>query len=331
MALLARNGILTARDLLALNPRELLGLPGLGRGALRELETALSRQGVQLAKDPYAKYECARHGEATWDTALSSLLLCDDCATTWQEEAFGGKEPEWVSSPVGGYCLNCNIEREDVAFRQWLLCATCERVARSIGRSVVAERFIMDQWNEVIAPVAPDLELISTDVPRLLRRDPETQRAKRVEPDFVASSRSSGERALAFELKTGKSYIAGATAAGARMGQFQLDTSDCDDIVEVMRRERLPVYLLHVQVIDRAQPPTVRYVALAAWWTDVFSVAEHFQRVQRRPRETRAAAYFDIRMFRGFPALAEHLDAGEHTRIAARLGKEGIPKLYRVE
>jgi hypothetical protein len=113
------------------------------------------------------------------------------------------------------------------------------------------------------------------------------------------------------------------------MGQFQLDTSDCDDITAVMEREGIPVYLLHVQVIDRAHPPTVEYRALAGWWTDPFAMNQYFNHVQRRPRETRDAAYYNVKMFRPLSTLAEHIQNGGPARLAERIDAQGIPLLYR--
>ena len=139
---------------------------------------------------------------------------------------------------------------------------------------------------------------------------------------------SGAEPAFGFELKTGKSHISGVAAVGAGMGQFQLDTSDCDDITAVMAREIIPVYLLHVQVIDRAHPPTVEYRALAGWWTDPFGMSEHFKHVQRRPRETRDAAYYNVNMFQSLSTLAEHIENDGPARLAERIEEEGIPALY---
>ena len=132
-------------------------------------------------------------------------------------------------------------------------------------------------------------------------------------------------------MKTGKSYISGLAPVGAAMSQFQLDTSDCDDIVTVMRREAIPVYLLHVQVIDRAHAPTVEYKAIDGWWTDPFRMREHFDRIQRRPRETRDAAYFKTAMFQPLDTLADHIAAGGPAQLAERIEAEGVPALYRRE
>lgn len=322
---LEENGIDDTEDLLALNERELSSLPRVGLGALREIKAALAGVGLSLAADAYASYVCARHGAAALDANLANLFLCDDCSAAWQRDAFGGQQPEYVGEALEGFCVNCNVHRQDVRLRQWFLCGTCERVARSIGRSVVAERFVTERWEELAGSRAPGIVLRSTDMPTLRRRERDSS-AKRAEIDFVA--RDERVDLFGFELKTGKSYISGSAQVGARMGQFQLDTSDCDDITTVMEREGIPVYLVHVQVIDRAFPPTLQYVALGGWWTDVFRMHDHFRHVQRRPRETRDAAYFDTAMFESFATFAEHISSGDYECLAERLRAEGSPRLY---
>jgi len=325
---LRASGINDLEELIEYNERELLGLPGFGPGSMTEVRGALEASGYDLAEDPFAAYVCARHGARSWDTNLANLFLCDDCAAGWTAVAFEGEPSAYVGPPTGGYCLNCNVDRVDVALRQWFLCGTCERVARSIGRSVVAERFVAQQWDELVVPHAATLVLEGTDAPTLRHRGKDDSKNKHAEIDFVARD-SGAAPAFGFELKTGKSHLSGVAPVGAPMGQFQLDTSDCDDITAVMEREGIPVYLLHVQVIDRAHAPTVEYRALAGWWTDPFRMHENFNHVQRRPRETRDAAYYNVKMFQPLSTLAEHIENDGPARLAERIREEGIPALYR--
>jgi Bacterial RNA polymerase, alpha chain C terminal domain len=327
LGILNQNDITDADDLVALNERELLALHRFGGSSLDEVYGALDEMGLELAEDPYAPYVCAREGKAARDANLANLFLCDDCAAKWQAEAFDGGDPEYVGVAVTGFCVNCNVRRDDVRLRQWLLCGNCERVARSIGRSVVAERYVVDRWNEVIAPHADGLALESTDVPTLRRGPRGASGVKRSAIDFVVRN-AKQKPVFGFEMKTGRGHVSGVAPVGPRMGQFQLDVSDCDDITAVMERDDLPVYLLHVQVIDRAHPPTLQYVALAAWWTDVFRMADHFDHVQRRPRENRDAAYFDTSMFDPFDTFASHVASGDYRRIAKPIKRDGIPELY---
>lgn len=327
--ILRAAGVNDLETLIKYNERELLALSGFGRVSMSDVYKALATEGCKLEQDPFAAYVCARHGERSWDTNLCSLFLCGDCAAAWTADVFDKQPAAYVSAPTGGFCVNCNVNRQDVALRQWFLCGTCERVARSIGRSVVAERFVSEQWNSLVVPHAPSLVLLGTDAPTLRRRGRDDSKNKHAEIDFVAHDEQDHEPVFGFELKTGKSHISGRAPVGAGMGQFQLDTSDCDDITAVMSREQMPVYLLHVQVIDRAHPPTIEYRAIAGWWTDPFQMREHFDRVQRRPRETRDAAYFNVNMFQPFSTLAEHIRNDGPVHLAERIEREGVPDLYR--
>lgn len=313
LTLLARNDLISADDVLSLNEREILDLPGIGPSSLRALVTALEAAGLALAVDPYGPYECAREGELRRDAGLAGFFLCGTCAQDWREEAFDGQRYEYRSEELKGYCLNCNQHRDDVRLHQWFMCGVCERVARSIGRSIVAAASVMKAWEDSVSPRLPELTLIDADVPRLHRRNAETVGAKVASIDFIAENRK-GDAVLGLELKTGKGFV-GRTGVGSRIAEFQLDVSDCDDILTVVSERHIPVYLVHAQVIDRAEPPTVRYAALGRWWTDLFSMVENLDRVQQRPRETRQAAYYDTTMFRPFSELAEHLASGEFTAM----------------
>lgn len=325
--ILANNGITDSDELTELTERELLGLSGFGPSCLTDLSEALERGGLALAEDEFAPYVCVRHGKAAWDVTLADLFLCDECAGKWQERAFYGVEPEYVGSALEGYCVSCNRSTE-VRMRQWLLCGNCERVARSIGRGVAAERFLLGQWSELIEPHAGHLELTQTDEP-ILRGRREGAASKVAAIDFAVRDRNEDEDVLGFELKTGKKYISGSARPGGKMSEFQLDTTDCDDIRTVMGERGIPVYLIHVQVIDRAQPPTARYVPLGAWWTDPFRMgSEGFKRIQQRSRETRDAAYFHTAIFEDFSTFADHLTNGDFEELVERLRSEGVPPLY---
>jgi hypothetical protein len=324
--ILAGAGIEDDGALLKRNERELLGIPGFGLRCLTELIEALEATGLSLAEDEFAPYVCARHGTPAWDTNLADLFLCDDCARKWRDEAFAGADPEYMGEALGGYCVSCN-ELKEVRLRQWLLCGNCERVARSIGRGVAAERYLGQQWEEL--GIADHLELRQTDEPTLRGRRRDNAAVKVAAIDFVVRDPQAENDVLGFELKTGKKHLGGRGDPGGKMSEFQLDTTDCDDITTVMQRAGYPVYLVHVQVIDRAHPPTALYVPLGAWWTDPFRMADGFKRIQQRSRETRDAAYFDTPIFERFETFAEHIRSGEAQRLAERLHEVGIPPLYR--
>jgi hypothetical protein len=74
------------------------------------------------------------------------------------------------------------------------------------------------------------------------------------------------------------------------MSQFQLDVSDCDSIVNDMRRLNVPAYVIHAQVLEVWQPPTMGFQIVGLWWTDVYRMAEHFKKLQQRKDEQRSAA-----------------------------------------
>jgi hypothetical protein len=325
-SVLDANGVNTLDELLARNERELLALPGLGAGSLRTVTDTLGDRGLHLAADPWAPYECARHGVAQWDVTLCTHFLCDECSDAFATDSFGGEEPAFVGAPHKGRCSHCNLVRE-IRIRQWLLCTWCDRVLRSLGRSIASSRFVMETWAEQIAPQVPSIELRGVDEPRLVRRDADTIAAKVASVDFEGVAVETGELLLAIELKTGKSYISG-EAIGSRMGTFQLDQSDCDDITTVAERDGVPVYLFHAQVIDRVEPPTVRFAPVAFWWTHMFAMRDHFVDSRTRPRETKIAAYYSTTMFGTVPELVDHLQSDGPARLKARIANEGLPQLY---
>lgn len=328
VALLGAHGIHTLEDLLALNERELRALPKLGGKTLGIIVEALTAGGHELAVDPWAPYECARHGASAWDVSLSGFFLCPTCAEEFRNLPFGGQEPSFTGPPIEGHCSHCNQLTPDLRLYQWMLCGVCERVVRSIGRGMASARFVLEVWRDRISPNVPGIDLREEDAPRLQRRDETTRGAKVSTADFLATEARRDNPLFGIELKTGKSYITG-DAIGSRMATFQLDTSDCDDILTVVNRDKLPVYLVHVQVVDRIAPPTVIYSPVALWWTNLFSMRDNFLRTATRPRETRAAAYYNIRMFKGVDDFVAHLKADGPGEIRRRLEKEGTPELYR--
>lgn len=306
---LAANGLLKCDDVIGLNARELLALSSFGDGSLTTLEAALSEHGLVLAADPFGAYVCDREGEVRRDANLASVILCERCSGTWQEGPFAGTAPAFVGSRLEGYCLNCNELRYDLHLFQWFLCGNCERVARSIGRSTVAARSVMKAWDELVRPAVPYVELRDVDAPRLFRNTPEARAARVASSDFVAVDTRDDRAVLAIEMKTGKGYIEG-QQIGSKIARFQLDVSDCNEVLLVTARDEVPVYLLHAQVIDRAEPPTLRYVALAHWWTDPFAMEANFVEVRTRSRETRPAAYYNTAMFRRMTSLGHHVANG---------------------
>lgn len=320
-------GLRRVEQVTGLNPREVRAIRGIGSASLQELEEELGRHDIALAEDPYAPYVCARHGQAARDATLADLWLCDQCATQFESGPFDGTPPEFVAPPMGGHCVNCGRNIPSVRLRQWLLCGKCSRVARSFGKSVVAARGLLRRWRQDIGPDL-DIELAEVDFPVLDRRTQDVMDAKRAAIDFEGRRAEETEALFGFEMKTGNSGLG--AAAVHTMSQFQLDCSDCDDILTVVEaRDRLPVYLLHAQVITRVAPPTPKFVSVGYWWTDLFTMAEAFTHVRQRPRETRPAAYFNVAMFRPLADFTQHVESGALGDLTHRLREEGPPKLYR--
>jgi len=320
-------GIRTVEELIALNEREVRALGGIGERAISAIDDALAARGLSLAIDPWDRYRCARDGERTWDTSLETIFLCDECARTFQAGPFDGTEPAHVGDPLNGYCVSCN-ELRDVRMRQWFLCGVCARVTKSIGRGVVAARYVLGFWREHVQPHAQGITLEETDPP-VLRHRTSAAAAPASKPDLTAFAETTGSPVFAIELKSGRSSI-GPGGVGAGMGRFQLDQTDCDDIRAAATSVNAVVYLFHVQVIDRAVPPTTRFAAVNLWWTDMFSMREHFQQITQRPRENRPAAYYDVRMFRRAAEFIDHVRAGQPAALTARLRRHGVPELYEV-
>lgn len=327
---LTRNQVTTTKELLRLNARELLALPGIGPGTMQQILDALAAAGLALADDPWAPYVCVRHGGQGSDVSLATFFLCTQCREKYSAGAFSGEEPAWVGSePIEGYCGHCNKRCSDIRVAQWLLCGVCARVVRSIGRGLAAASYVMEVWNESIASSVPRIMLTETDPPELRTQGRRSEATRDSMADFTGFDKDQpGKPVFGFELKSGKSAASTGAGIGKPMSRFQLDTTDCDDILSIVAREGIPVYLLHVQVISRASPPTERFCGKGFWWTDLWSMQASFEKIQVRPRETRDAAYYSTRMFRNVPALIEHLSAGGYISDSERLARQGPPQLY---
>jgi Helix-hairpin-helix domain len=313
-------GLRSSEDLNALCERELLQIPGLGPRTVEAIKAALGPVGGGLAADPFRRYVCARHGQPAGDAGLSGFFLCPDCTDEWIDAAFAGAAPEWEGEEVTGRCINCNLRRA-VRFRQWFLCAVCERVARSIGRSVEAEREVSDTWTR---SAGAGWKLRPVDPPRL-RRPGSSGGSKVATLDFIVTRR--GKKVAGIELKTGRGEIGG-TGIGTRIARFQLDVSDCDDIRVAAQGAGVVPYVVHAQVIDRAEPPTVRHVTTGLWWAEYLSLRGAFLETRRRPRENRPAAYFGLDAFRPIDELASHLAAMDFDAEIEKLNRMGWPALY---
>lgn len=319
--LLKTQGIDSVEQLTQRCPRELLDLKAIGRRSIHMIEDTLKQRGLSLSPDPLGPYLCARHGSPTWDTTLESLFLCDKCADEFTNKAFWGQQPAYTGQTIQGYCLHCN-RFLDVRMRQWFLCTVCVRVVRSIGRSIEANATFQKWWQNNV-PRELNLDLQLTDPPQLEPYVSSTNRPPKADFECYGPDR---EILFAIEIKTGRNCING--HCGAKMTQFQLDHSDCDGILAVVRQLRVPVYLVHVQVIDRAYPPTLYYKAVGLWWTDLTKMAKCYMKSNRRGQENRTAAYYRTTMFSGMQEFLAHLKKGEHLLLRKDIQQGRVPALY---
>ena len=331
VAALIRNQITSTEALLSLNARELRALPGVGSATMQQISDALAEADLVLAEDSWAPYACVRHGGRSGDVNLATFFLCPACRNKYADGAFSSEAPAWIGAElIEGYCGHCNRPRSDLRITQWLLCSICERVVRSIGRGLAAARYVMQVWEQIIARNVPQVVLVETDPPELRPRGRRSEGSGNSVADFIGFSNDQFNTPLfGLELKSGKSAASASSGIGPPMARFPLDTTDCDDILSVVARENIPVYLVHVQVVGRAHPPTERFHGVGFWWTDLWSMQACFEYVHSRPRENRDAAYYVTRMFRDTPSLAEYLMAEGYGIDRDRLMNEGRPWIYR--
>lgn len=317
-------GVGTLDDLSRWNRREIGAIRGIGPKTVADIEQAANGSGIQLAADPLAPYQCVREGRDAWDVRLSSFFLCDDCIDDWTKGAFRYHRPSYSRVLRSGTCQNCNRTRTRLRLAQWFLCGNCERVARSIGRSIAAEEYVVGRFDELFANTG--LRIVQLDHPVLRVHYAETLKTKIPTIDFAVCG---GEEQLAgIELKTGRSHLGGWAPVGSRMNEFQLDHGDCDDISAVAKKQGILVYLFHAQVIDRAEPPATRHAATGLWWIDPFSLSECYRTSRTRPRETKTAAYFSTGGFRPFEEFRGHWECGDLESLRDRFAAEGQPPLY---
>ena len=141
--------------------------------------------------------------------------------------------------------------------------------------------------------------------------------------DFLVTDTQSSRVVLGIENKTGRSAI-------YDMSQFQLDISDCDAITNDMRKLNVPAYVIHAQVLEKWQPPTLGFEIIGLWWSDVYQMAENFKSVSMRRDEMRGAAYFSKRAFQQIETFADQLMGKSGLALVQRFRKDGIPQLYQI-
>jgi hypothetical protein len=263
---------------------------------------------------------CARHSKPRKDVRLRHFFLCDGCAAMWSAQAFDGAKSLWDGENIEGYCHLCNNLR-NVRMRTWFLCDICWRVAGSIGRNHVAEKAILDWWRKNVESEHPHLVIVQNDESSLRpRRDTDVSGEGPL--DFLITDTRTDAVVLGIENKTGRSSI-------KDMSAFQLDISDCDSISHHVRDLGVPCYLVHAQVLERWNPPTMGFEAIGLWWTDIYKMADNFRDIRTRQDEQRGAAYFKKAAFHDMDALrAELLDGSGELALMSRFRREGLPDLY---
>lgn len=266
---------------------------------------------------------CVRHLRSRKDVRLRHYFLCDGCTLLWTNDAFDGNKPLTEGEPLGGICLLCN-EQIEVRLRTWFLCDICHRVAGSIGRNHVAEQGILDWWNEAITPRFPHLLIEQNDLSALRPRRNEDISGEGP-LDFLIRDQRSGEVVLGIENKTGRSSL-------RDMSAFQLDISDCDSILHHVKSLNIPAYLIHAQVLERWTPPTHGFEVRGLWWTDIYTMSEHFRDIRTRRDERRGAAFFRKRAFEDVSTLVDRLcDDDGNLRLVRQFEEEGVPVLYQLD
>jgi len=272
------------------------------------------------------EYKCDRHSSVRADSRLVGLFLCDECKEMFQSKLFSGVDPAFSYSTVTGYCSYCGNKKQ-VREHFWYLCGICERIAKSYAAEQAATSFISDWWTRAVKSddLLKKFELKRTDPVRLMGFE-EHQKWKQSphesNPDFTGIDSSTGKRLFAIEMKTGRSSI-------KKMSAFQLDVSDCNDILSFVRELRIPSYLFHVQVVEEYQPPTFRKVAVNGWWMSVIDMETAFKEIRTRQREQRPAAFFKRTAFKPLDDFLTHIKSEEMTAIGKEL-KSRLPHLYKM-
>ncbi len=282
-------------ELTLLCERELIAIRGIGQKTVDEIMQALSLSGLELAKDRYGKLVCARHNKKRNDTRIKGYFLCAGCASEFQVKAFNNQTPTFTMGVTGGpyFCSHCNNEM-DVSLYQWYVCDVCDRVVRSISRSIAANIGVGKWWeecrtNDLTLPTIEDI-----DSPTLR---PTGKGIKEAKLDFVWRN-DFNDIIFGTEIKTGRNHLSGGSI-GAGMSRFQLDVSDIEDIIKAMDASDpfIPAYVFHCQVVDLPFPPTSQFECVGIWWTSISSLIENILEIKNRPREIRPAAYINTKTF----------------------------------
>jgi hypothetical protein len=276
------------------------------------------------------RLQCARCLRRQYDVDRVHLFLCDDCTRVYGDEAFRATAPLFRAALVKGRCESCD-KLGEISYAQWLTCGYCARIVHSYRMGRISAAFALEQIRNVVQPIVPHLNFEEADpiiIQATARRGRRRELATKL--DFKAVQKADGIPVFWLELKTGPGSIErpGQPDEDA-MAEFQLDCSDCDDITNTVISSGLPAILLHCQVVRHPEPPTMRIVGKALWWTDLESFTSKFKDVRaRRGNERKQAAYFDTSCFQPIGALSDFLMGGWIERAKEALSKNGCPALY---
>ena len=269
------------------------------------------------------RLRCARCNTERLDTELSTFYLCNECVSRLTQQALHGTDPVLRTFEIPSYCGLCN-KQESLSLTQWFLCPYCARLVNSYRLGRVSQAFASSEWVSTVQPHVPKILLDPVDVIELRPyQRAGRRRALATELDFIG--REDGAALFWVELKTGQRSI-------ADLATFQLDQSDCDDILNVIRQTGLPAYVFHVHLGKEYHPPSNRILTHGVWWTDVYAMTEAFLQMERRQRNGgKLAAHFSRECFQPLASLGPALSESHHLAILARLQKQGPPEMYRLE
>lgn len=239
------------------------------------------------------------------------------------DKALHGTPPAFRDFATRGFCGLCGRQQEG-AVTQWFLCPTCRGVLGSLSKARIAASFFETSWSAAAADhgLAWTAKPVDVVEPRPYEA-PRRRREPASHLDYLIVKQPSGERVAWVEMKTGRSAL-------SEMQTFQLDCSDCDDIINTVRQSGLPAYVCHVKITQQFLPPTSGFRGTAVWWTDLYSLAEHFLKTQMRRRWDggKTAAHFAPDCFQPLDALFAALKECHAAHLAKRLATEGTPDLY---
>jgi len=271
------------------------------------------------------EYVCARHEVSRRDVGLSGFFLCRKCIQLLKKEVFNDAKPvHHIKKGIQGFCAYCGKKRQ-VTHIFWYLCSGCDRIVRSYAIERTASEFLLKWWetNRDFNECTKKIKLELTDPVKLMSFKKHSEWKKNrpeSKPDFTGINEETDEKIFAIEMKTGRNAI-------NKMSAFQLDVSDCDDILSFVKIMKIPSFLFHVWAIEEYDPPTFHKKALDTWWMSVFDMENNFTQIRTRQREQRPAAYFKRTGFRLKEEFLSVICSDEIKNIQAKLSKR-MPKLY---